>query len=169
MAGAAISRHCEIRKYDGSSEVFAKNKPFREGRRRRKSVSGSACLDNPDVVIDKTTPNASPNVEPKSASAQGAALFIEGVPPGSDVWLDNQAYTATAQSGKVDLRNIPHGEHHLRLLLHSFQYYDRFIDLKPGQIIKIETHMSANVPTPPPEVGVNCAEKHPRAGLRKPI
>ena len=49
-------QHCEIQKHDGSSEDFAKNKTFWEGRSRRKSVSGKVCPGNPDVVIDGMTP-----------------------------------------------------------------------------------------------------------------
>jgi hypothetical protein len=55
MAGAAISRHCEIQKYDGSSENFAKSKgKCPEKTKWRKSVSGNVCLGNPVVVIDET-------------------------------------------------------------------------------------------------------------------
>jgi hypothetical protein len=64
MAGAATGRHCEIRKYDGPSEDFAKNKSkgkCPEKTKWRKSVSGNVCLDNPDVVIDRMTPQGMGN------------------------------------------------------------------------------------------------------------
>ena len=63
---------------------------------------------------------------------------MEGVPPGSEVWLDSQPFTATAPTGKVAIRNVPAGSHHLRLSLNNFQYYDKLIDLKPGEVFNIE-------------------------------
>jgi GAF domain-containing protein len=78
----------------------------------------------------------SPNPEPPKVGT--GALVMEGVPPGSEVWLDSQSLTATAPSGKAAIRNIPPGTHHLRMSLHNYQYYDQFIDLKPGEVVNVK-------------------------------
>ena len=75
---------------------------------------------------------------PESPKQETGALIMEGVPPGSEVWLDSQPFTATATSGKVAIRNVPAGAHHLRMSLHNFQYYEKFIDLKPGEIFNVQ-------------------------------
>jgi hypothetical protein len=93
------------------------------------------------------TLNAAASAAPESSNPEppkleAGALVMEGVPPGSEVWLDSQALTATAPSGKVSIRNIPAGTHHLRMSLHNYQYYDQFIDLKPGEIVSVEAKKS---------------------------
>jgi hypothetical protein len=75
---------------------------------------------------------------PESPKQETGALIMEGVPLGSEVWLDSQPFTATATSGKVAIRNVPAGAHHLRMSLHNYQYYEKFIDLKPGEIFNVE-------------------------------
>jgi hypothetical protein len=86
--------------------------------------------------------NASVSVEPESSKEEASALVMQGVPPGSELWLDNQPLTATAPSGKVAIRNIPPGMHHLRMSLHHYQYYDQFLDLKPGEVVNVEPKTS---------------------------
>jgi hypothetical protein len=91
----------------------------------------------------EATLKASANVVPESPNPETpkvgtGALVMEGVPPGSEVWLDSQSLIATAPSGKVAIRNILPGSHHLRMSLHNYQYYDQFIDLKPGEVVNVK-------------------------------
>jgi GAF domain-containing protein len=115
-----------------------------------KASSTSPAPAAPTAIESKSAPapatKESSNAEPSPKTApESGSLLIEGVPQGSDVQVDSQAYTAIAQDGKVAIRNLPPGKHHLRISLHGFQYYDNFIELEPGQIIKIEPHTSQTV------------------------
>lgn len=94
------------------------------------SVAESKAPDTPAAHASSTVPEA-----PKQETG---ALIMQGVPAGSEVWLDSQPFTATASTGKVAIRNVPAGSHHLRMSLHNYQYYDKFIDLKPGEIFNVE-------------------------------
>ena len=86
------------------------------------------------VAAARPPPLAASDAAPDTPSAQSSsaapdpkqetgALIMQGVPPGSEVWLDNQPFTATAPSGKVAIRNVPPGFHHLRMSLNNYEYY----------------------------------------------
>jgi GAF domain/Cohesin domain len=91
----------------------------------------------------ETPPAQSSSAAPEAPKQETGDLIMQGVPPGSEVWLDNQPFTATATTGKVAIRNVPHGTHHLRMSLHNVQYYDNLIDLKPGEIVNVEPQTSS--------------------------
>lgn len=104
-----------------------------------KSAPKSAPQTPAEAKASPEAPRKEPSsVAPEAPKQETGALIMEGVPPGSEVWLDDQPFTATAATGKVAIRNVPAGSHHLRMSLNNYQYYEKFIDLKPGEIFNVE-------------------------------
>jgi putative methionine-R-sulfoxide reductase with GAF domain len=98
----------------------------------------SPSESKPEATLKASADVVPESPKPESPKVEAGALMMEGVPPGTEVWLDSQPLTATAPSGRVAIRNIPPGTHHLRMLLHNYQYYDQFIDLKPGEVVNVK-------------------------------
>ena len=105
-------------------------------------AAAPAAKPAPQPVAESKAPDSpaakSSSEAPEAPKQETGALIMQGVPPGSEVWLDNQPFTATASTGKVAIRNVPAGSHHLRMSLNNYQYYDKLIDLKPGEVFNIE-------------------------------
>ncbi len=111
---------------------------------KKDSPAQSAASDTksaqPPPAQAKAAPQAPPTESSSAAPAppkpESGALVVKGISPGTEVWFDNQPFTATATT--VAIRNVPAGTHHLRLSANSLQYYDNIVDVKPGEVFSVE-------------------------------
>jgi hypothetical protein len=103
------------------------------------AASGTKSAQPPPAEA-KAAPQAPPTDSSSAAPAppnpESGALIVKGISPGTEVWFDNQPFTATAAT--VAIRNVPAGTHHLRLSVNSLQYYDNIVDVKPGEVFSVE-------------------------------
>ena len=58
------------------------------------------------------------------------AIVIQGVPPGTQVFVDNQFVTSTNSGSQADISTLASGRHHLRLRANGYRDYDQDVDVQ---------------------------------------
>jgi WD40 repeat protein len=61
------------------------------------------------------------------------ALVIQGMPPGTQVFLDDQPFASANSSGQTSISTLADGVHHLRLKLNGYRDYDQNLDIQSGK------------------------------------
>jgi WD40 repeat protein len=128
-------------------------------------VSSAVAPSTPN----RTEPFWSPPVQPGANSAEAVAvppevkgpavapapaLVIDGVPPGAQIFVDDQLMASTSSNDKAEVAILSPGRHRLRVSVKGYQDYERDIQLLPGQTSTIEAKLEPFEQPPLPEPGV---------------
>jgi len=88
------------------------------------------------------------------------ALVIDGVPPGAQIFVDDQLKASTSSAGEAEVTILSPGRHRLRITVKGYQDYEKGIELLAGQTSTIEAKLEPFEPPPPTEPATD-----PSAGL----
>ena len=75
------------------------------------------------------------------------ALVIQGVPPETHVFVDDQLVGSTDPAGQASISALAAGQHRLRLRLNGYRDYDQDVDVEPGKTSTITAKLDALEPT----------------------
>jgi WD40 repeat protein/putative methionine-R-sulfoxide reductase with GAF domain len=60
------------------------------------------------------------------------ALVIQGTPPGTQIFVDDQLVASTNPGGEASISTLSAGQHRLRLRLNGYRDYDQDVEVQPG-------------------------------------
>ena len=61
------------------------------------------------------------------------ALVVQGLPPGTQVFVDDQLFASTNPTGAASIATLADGIHHLRLKSNGYRDYDQNLDIQSGK------------------------------------
>jgi cytoskeletal protein RodZ len=109
-------------------------------------------------IIPSTTPVVRPAVP---------AIVIQGVPPGTQIFVDNQLTASTNSAGQAGISTLAPGRHHLRLRSNGYRDYDQDVDVQGDKTSTITAKLdplelpSLNEPAKSLALAVNAAMPAP--------
>lgn len=74
------------------------------------------------------------------------ALVIQGVPPETHIFVDDQLVGSTDPAGQASISMLAAGQHRLRLRLNGYRDYDQDVDVQPGKTSTITAKLDALEP-----------------------
>ena len=95
------------------------------------------------------------------------AIVIQGVPPGTQIFVDNQLMASTNSAGQADISTLPSGRHHLRLRVNGYRDYDQDVDVQGEKTSTITAKLDPlelptfSEPAKSPALAVNAAMPAP--------
>jgi WD40 repeat protein len=92
------------------------------------SSGSNATIESvPEAGVEKSA-EAIPNTK--------TSLIVDG-PPGTQIFVDDQASSNITTDGSARIPYLSPGQHHLRLALQGYQDYDELINVVPGKTLRI--------------------------------
>jgi WD40 repeat protein/type II secretory pathway predicted ATPase ExeA len=89
---------------------------------------------------DSTTPVAGHD-DVAVVSPASPLLVIDEVPPGVQVFVDDQLTASTDSGGQAKISTLAPGQHRLRLTLNGYQDYEQNIDLVSGNTFRVAARL----------------------------
>ena len=77
-----------------------------------------------------------PKVESQAAGSNRPVLpglVIQGLPPGTQVFVDDRFFVSTNSTGQASIATLADGVHHLRLKFNGYRDYDQNLDIQSGK------------------------------------
>ena len=77
-----------------------------------------------------------PKVESQAAGSNRPVLpglVIQGLPPGTQVFVDDQFFASANSAGQASIATLADGVHHLRLKFNGYRDYDQNLDIQSGK------------------------------------
>ncbi len=89
-------------------------------------------LTKGDAIKDASAPVIRPAIP---------AIVIQGAPPGTEIFLDEQWVASTNRAGQADVSTLAAGQHHLRLSVNGYRDYDQKVDVQTGKTSTIDAKL----------------------------
>ena len=97
------------------------------------------ATDNTAAVIPAPLPATNrPTVAPSVP-----ALIVNGMPPGTQVFIDDQLAGSSDASGKAVISTLNTGQHHLHLSINGYRDYDQSVDVQAGKTSSVAARLEA--------------------------
>ena len=125
---------------------------------KKSPLAGNAIENGAAPIIRSAAPIVRPAVP---------AIVIQGVPPGTQIFVDNQLMASTNSAGQAGISTLPSGRHHLRLRVNGYRDYDQDVDVQGEKTSTITAKLDPlelptfSEPAKSPALAVNAAMPAP--------
>jgi WD domain, G-beta repeat/GAF domain/PEGA domain len=92
--------------------------------------------EKPPLTKDDAIEDAAPVIHPAAS-----AIVIQGTPPGTQIFIDDQLVASTNPSGQAGVSTLAAGQHHLRLSVNGYRDYDQEVDIQAGKTSTINAKL----------------------------
>ena len=122
----------------GTHTIGFRKEQFKPKDLQRQFVAGGSVHLNASEVALEGIPVAAPAVAPPKLIVQtlaGAQVSIDGRPSGQ-----------TGSSGRLEINNVPAGDHTLEVVVKPFYSYKQKVSLLPSHVLTITPNLLASMP-----------------------
>jgi WD40 repeat protein len=120
--------------------------------------AGTALAGPPRAESASAATSAAPAIRPAVP-----ALIVQGAPPGTQVFVDDQLLASTDPSGQASISTLATGQHRLRLSVNGYRDYDQSVDVQTGKTAAVTAKLRTidppvlSAPSIAPVLGVEPA------------
>lgn len=145
LPAASSSSKAEGEKAGGVGPLELRTVPTEQSKSLASVASPEARAKAAPAQLDSKPPGVEGR-ENAAVNPASPALVIEGAPPGTQIFVDDQLTASVNSRGQAEISTLAPGQHSLRLALDGYQDYAQGIDLRSGQGSRVVAKLEPSAP-----------------------